>query len=72
MNNLKRWPYIHFCLLDWQCWRDFYLYGMPLRLHYKKRFWEIPGLLWISCEISKRRWDWDHSIEINTDKGKPK
>ncbi len=29
---------MHVCLFDWRCWRDWWQYGMPLRIH-----WGQPG-----------------------------
>lgn len=62
-GRLRRWPYIHFCPLDLWCWYCFFAFGSPLRLHYRDRFWEIPGLYRWANWISDRRWDWDHPVE---------
>ena len=59
-GDLRRWPYIHLCPLDAWCWYCFFAFGAPLRLHYRDRYTEIVGLLWLANKISERTWDWDH------------
>ncbi len=61
---------MHICLLDKECWRDWWHYGMPLRIHYSKKggrknakfitVWPFTGN-W----IQKRRFDFDNTTIRN-------
>lgn len=65
VNTLTRWPYVHICFLDLSCWCEWWLYGMPMRIHYKKDwFWTVPGpTLWISNYRNKILWT--NAVEVH-------
>lgn len=47
---------IHCCALDPHCIKMSWRYGMPQRLHLGKRFWDIPGLTWLTNRRFKNSW----------------
>jgi hypothetical protein len=46
---------LHVCLFDTDCWRDWWRYGMPMRVHVGDRttgrHWTIPGFGWRARQV---------------------
>lgn len=56
-NSIKRWPYIHNCYFSLECWCEMYLYGAPMRVHFKDKYWTVPGpIKWYSNRRHEIMW----------------
>lgn len=63
------WEEPHICLFDRSCWRDWWEFGMPMRIYYSYRqkfitIWPFTGK-WIT------KWRWEREpVELSDPKDK--